>query len=186
MSFSELQADITFVLSIITFVGIVYGVVYWKATVDATLRRCKNCQDNYPPEETHRMVKTLWDIYVVGALQNKPDLAQHKSPYKLTQAGEQLIPSRIREFLDHVNLKTWESAEDIASGWLVVKHIGLDDIELVAKAMKLEIPETVAVLSLYLDERRKKYQGCEKPTAERSCRKDVATAGSQRDVTGGS
>ncbi len=71
---------------VVTLATAIYLIGVWKGGVDNKVKRL--CEDNqkYPPGETALMCKTMWDIYVVDALRERPDLAQHMSPFKLTEA----------------------------------------------------------------------------------------------------
>lgn len=137
----------------ISALGIVYLIGFWKGQVDSDRVEWKRCQKEYPLAELWTMAKTMWDIYVVDALHQRPDLANRNSPLKLTNKGKDLIPGEIKLILDQVpgnpNCK-----EDIANGWLAVKSVGLESIDKMAKDTGLSVQESIAVLSTYLDERR--------------------------------
>jgi len=136
---------------ILSLAGIIYLVGYWKGGVDNKLKGLCTSLDKYPPGEIALMCKTMWDIYVVDALRAHPELAQHNSPLKLTPQGMDLIPEHIRLSLANIPSNP-TNREDIASGWLVVKHLGLSAIEELAKETCLTLQETIAVLSTYLDD----------------------------------
>jgi len=132
--------------------GIVYLIGYWKGSVDTRIKAHEDQFCKYPPGEISLMCKTMWDIYVVEALRQRPDLAQHASPFKLTQQGQDLIPDSHKQALDQVKCNPLDR-EAVASGWLVVKYLGLTSIEQMAKEKSLSIQEAIAILSTYLVER---------------------------------
>lgn len=48
------------------------------------------------------MTKTLWNIYVINALRDRPDLAEHGSAYRLKKETENLIPDNLKEAMAQV------------------------------------------------------------------------------------
>lgn len=138
----------------ISLLGIVYFFAVWRGKVDSQLKDFGHLLEAYPPAEMWTMVKTLWDIYVLDALRNRPDLADHGSSYKLKKEGEDLIPEQLQKALDDIPLNPIMSANQIASGWLVVKHLGLEQVQQMADEKGLTVQESLAILSTYLEERR--------------------------------
>ncbi len=134
----------------LSLLGIIYLFGVWRGKVDSALNELKNCIKNYPPAEMWTMTKTLWDIYVVEALRNRPDLAEHSSAYKLTKVGEGLIPEYMKPLLERIPHNPL-NREDIATGYLVVKYIGLDPISKMAEEKQLNVQEAIAILSCYLE-----------------------------------
>ena len=96
------------------------------------------------------MVKTLWDIYVVSALHHRPDLAEHGSGYKLKADGEDLIPDHMKALLKRIP-RVADNHNDVATGYLVVKNIGMDLINEMAEQKELSVQETIAIMSCWLD-----------------------------------
>ena len=135
----------------LSLLGIVWLLGYWKGQVDSKLRNLQQMMMAYPPAEIALMTKTLWDIYVVDALHNRPDLAEHRSAFLLKKEGHDLIPVHLREALEKIPLNP-ENRNAIASGWLVVKHLGMSTISQMAEQQKLSVQEAIAILSCYLDE----------------------------------
>lgn len=146
----DIFAIIGSVSGLISIVGLVYLLGVWKGSVDSKLRDITQQISQYPPGETSLMAKTLWDIYVVDALRNRPDLAEHHSSYKLRREGEDLIPDDIKQELNQVPHNE-QNKDAIASGWLVVKHLGMEAISRVADEKGLSIQEAIAILSTYLE-----------------------------------
>jgi hypothetical protein len=136
---------------IVSLLTVIYLTVAWKTGVDADRNAWKKTCQAYPPGELWVMCKTMWDIYVLDILQKRPDLAVKKSPLRLTPQGKDLIPAGIKTQLGLIPQNSL-STEDISSGWLVVKHIGLNHISGMAKENDLTVQEAVAILSTYLDE----------------------------------
>jgi len=135
---------------VVSLLGIVYMLGRWKGQVDTRLRDICDTISQHPPAETALMAKTLWEIYVVDALRARPDLADHGSAYKLKKEGLDLIPDYMLPLLDCIPHNPGLS-EDIATGYLVVKHIGLEMVTKMAEEKELSIPETIALLSTYLE-----------------------------------
>lgn len=138
----------------ISLLGIVYFFAVWRGKVDTDLNSFKQSIKNYPPAEMWTMVKTLWDVYVMDALRHRPDLANHGSSYKLKKEAEDLIPDQLKKALDNIPLNPAANTNQIASGWLVVKHLGLEQIQDMAEEKGLNVQEAIAILSTYLEERR--------------------------------
>jgi len=134
----------------LSLLGIVYLFGVWRGKVDSALNELKNCIKNYPPAEMWTMTKTLWDIYVISALHHRPDLAERGSSFKLKKAGENLIPEYIKPLLERIPHNPLNS-EAIATGYLVVKYIGLDLIGKMAEDKQLNVQEAIAILSCYLE-----------------------------------
>lgn len=138
------------VSGLLSLAGVIYLVGYWKGGIDTWRKAHEEEHKKYPPGEIAIMCKTLWDIYVVDALRQHPELAQHGSPYKLTPQGNDLIPDEIKHLLEKVPSNPLDR-EAIASGWLVVKHLGLETIEQMAKDQQLTVQAAIAILSTYLE-----------------------------------
>ena len=135
---------------VVSLAAIIYFLGVWRGQVDKDRAYFSDCLKLYPPGEMWTMVKTLWDIYVVDALRNRPDLAEHGSSYKLKKEGEDLIPDHLKDLLDRLPRNPF-NREAIATGYLVVKHIGLDLISKMAEEKQLSVQEAIAVLSTYLE-----------------------------------
>jgi len=134
----------------ISLLGIVYLFGIWRGKVDSALTEFRASFKDYPPAEMWTMVKTLWDIYVLAALHNRPDLAEHGSSYKLKKKGCDLVPDYMAALLNQIPHNPGRR-EDIATGYLVVKHIGLELISKMAEEEKLTVQESIAILSTWLD-----------------------------------
>ncbi len=134
---------------VVSLLGTIYMMGYWKGGVDIKIKAQEDQLCKYPPGEIALMCKTMWNIYVVDVLHQRPDLAQHNSPYKLTPKARDLIPSSVKLLLDDIHIKD-EDQESVASGWLVVKHLGLPIIEQMAQEKSLTVQESIAILSTYI------------------------------------
>lgn len=134
----------------ISVLGVAYILGFWRGSVNSQLEYFEKCVSDYPPAEMWTMVKTLWDVYVMEALRHRPDLAEHGSRYKLKKEAMELIPDHMKVLLAHIP-KNPSSQEDIVTGFLVVKHIGLDRIRQMAEEKNLSIQESIAILSTYLE-----------------------------------
>ncbi len=147
----DLAAIIGAVSGVISIFGLAYLLGIWKGGVDSKLKDITRLLSQYPPSETALMTKTLWDIYVVDALRNRPDLAEHQSAYKLKKEAEDLIPDHLKAELCQIskNPSIGEQGEAIASGWLVVKFLGMEAISRMAEEKGLSVQESIAILSCY-------------------------------------
>jgi len=134
----------------VSLLGIVYFLGFWRGKVESSLKAFQDCITNYPPAEMWTMTKTLWDVYVMDALRHRPDLASPGSAYKLNKEGCGLIPNYMKPLLDRIPHNP-ELREEIATGYLVVKHVGLDIITQMADEKKLSVQEAIAILSTYLE-----------------------------------
>jgi len=149
----EIASVIGAVTGIASLLGIVYMLGRWKGQIDTRLKECQDKLTQYPPAETALMAKTLWEIYVVDALRNRPDLAEHHSAYKLKKEGIDLIPDYMLPLLDSIPHNPGLTEEDIATGYLVVKHIGLERVSQMSEEKQVSIQEAIALLSCYLQNR---------------------------------
>lgn len=134
----------------LSLLGIVYLFGVWRGKVDTQLKDFTKCIKDYPPAEMWTMVKTLWEIYVVAALHRRPDLAEHGSGYTLKKEGEDLIPDYILPLLKGIP-RNPHNSEAVATGYLVVKHIGLELISKMAEEKDLTVQESIAILSTWLE-----------------------------------
>lgn len=134
----------------LSLLGIVYLFGVWRGKVDNAINVLSEVVKNYPPAEMWTMTKTLWDIYVIEALHHRPDLAEHGSRFRLKKEGEDLIPDHMKTLLKRIIRNPYNS-EAIATGYLVVKHIGLELINEMAEQKKLSVQEAIALLSTYLE-----------------------------------
>ena len=134
----------------LSLVGVVYMLGIWRGKVDNQLNSLSKSFQDYPPAEMWTMTKTLWDVYVMDALRHRPDLAEHGSGFKLKKEGEDLIPDYMLPLLDRIP-RNPGLKEDIATGYLVVKHIGLELVSKMAEEKKVSIQEAIALLSTYLE-----------------------------------
>jgi len=146
----DLPGIIGAVSGCISLLGIVYLAGIWRGEVNSALKKFNQNLEQYPPAEMWTMTKTLWEVYVISALHHRPDLAEHGSGFKLKREGEDLIPEHLKTQLKHIPRKLGNH-EDIASGYLVVKHIGIDQINEMAELKLITVQETIAIMSCWLD-----------------------------------
>jgi len=148
------MTDIASIIGAITgglsLIGVIYMLGVWRGKVDSKLNSLGKSLQDYPLAEMWTMTKTLWDVYVMDALRHRPDLAEHGSGFKLKESGKDLIPDYILPLLDQIPHNPG-LREDIATGYLVVKHIGLEMVSQMAEEKKVSIQEAIALLSTYLE-----------------------------------
>lgn len=147
----QIAAIIGSISGVLSLLGIVYMLGRWKGQVDTRLRELTDTMNKYPPAETAIMLKTLWDIYVVDALRARPELAESHSAFRLKKEGHDMIPDALKQELDHITPNP--TREAVASGYLVVKHLGMESITRWAGEVELSVQEAIAILSIYLDEK---------------------------------
>ena len=147
---ADIAAIVGAVSGCISLLALVYLFGVWRGKVDTALNSFSQCIKDYPPAEMWTMTKTLWDVYVMEALRHRPDLAEHGSSFKLKQLGQDLIPDYILPLLDRIP-RNPGLKEEIATGYLVVKHIGLELVSQMAEEKKVSIQEAIALLSTYLE-----------------------------------
>jgi hypothetical protein len=152
----EVAAIIGCVTGVLSLAGVVYLIGYWKGGIDTWKKSHEEEHKKYPPSETALMCKTMWDIFIVAALKDRPDLATHQSPYRLTPQGQDLIPQDVKDTLCQIPKEELDR-EAIANGWLVVSHLGLERIEAIAHSKKLSVPEAVAIFSTFLENHTNHY-----------------------------
>lgn len=144
------------VSGVISLAGVIWLVAYWKGGMDTWRRNVSHDIEQYPLGELWRMTNTMWDIYVVGQLSNRPDLADRHSPFRLKPKALELIPDNIKSILNDIPLNQ-SYREDVSNGWLVVKNIGQNSLEELAKDSGISVQEEIAVLSVYLQERNNRH-----------------------------
>lgn len=153
----EVGTLVAIFMAFLTVIGWIVIGVTWKSGLDAwrtTMTEWKQSlekeREKYPPAATALQLNTLWKLYVVGPLENRPDLATHRSPYRLTPQAEDLIPADLKGQLDEL-CAVHQEREAIATGWLVYQNVGEDRIQKFASQSKLSVQEALAVLSTYLE-----------------------------------
>jgi hypothetical protein len=158
MNWQAAAAVIGVITGVVSLITIVYGLIFklgwlkgWKESVDDWQKKHDAAEKDYSPKETALMCKTMWDIYVIGPLRDRPDLATHRSPLKLTPYSESIITDDLKKILNLIKTDR-QDKENIATGWLVVKYLGVGKIEQLSVEKDLSIPEMIAVLSTYVDE----------------------------------
>ena len=162
----DLVSLISLIVGIVTLAGVVYAIGRWVAKIEGRLTELSN------------MLNTLWNIYVVDVLRNKPGLAEQHSDFHLKKEGLDLIPDELKDRLDEIiggnpgpskaggrfgwlaDRPLWrayrrppQNSNNIASGYLVVKTLGLERIKTWASEKDLSVQEGIAILSAYLAER---------------------------------
>ena len=134
----------------LSLIGVIYMLGVWRGKVDNQLNSLSKSFQDYPPAEMWTMAKTLWDVYVMDALRHRPDLAEHSSSYKLKQSGKDLIPDSMLALLDRIPRNPGQR-EEIATGYLVVKHIGLELVSQMAEENDISVQEAIALLSTHME-----------------------------------
>jgi hypothetical protein len=125
---------------------LVYRFGYKDSKVDAYIKKASDDDEKYPIAEIATQVKTMWDVYVVSALHDRRDLASHQSPLTITEEGEAMIPEDIKQVLLVYNVRPGQVH---SASWMVLKCIGLENIERLAVKINLPVPITLALLSVY-------------------------------------
>lgn len=148
----EIASIVGAVSGSISLLGLIWFAATWKSSVDSDRKDFRKCITDYPPAEMWTMVKTMWDVSVMEALRHRPDLASHGSGFRLKKEGIDLIPGNLKPILDRIPINP-VIREDIATGYLVVKFVGLDLITAMAEETHLSLQESIAVLSTYLEMR---------------------------------
>lgn len=143
----------------VSLAGVIYLLGHWKGQIDAKTK----ILDQYSISDLALMIKTLWDVYVMDVLHQRPDLIQHNSPYHVTAKGEELIPPEIRRKLTcainsegeellppEIRRKvTCAINEGCPRAWHVIKQVGLPTIEKIAEEKGLTVQQTIAILAIY-------------------------------------
>jgi hypothetical protein len=153
---SDIAAVFGIIGGIIAIFTIVYMTGFWKRGVEDDIVHIKKdiTEINVDLKKWNlpsfcMMVQTLWDVYVIDTLHKRPDIAQFKSPPKLTQKGLDYIPEDVKEMFDRLEISI-NDRSNISSGYLAVQIVGLDRITKLASEKDLSIQEMIAVLSTYL------------------------------------
>jgi len=125
----------------------IYMVGFWKGKFETKVHALEKQAQQYPLAEMHRMVLTLWNIYVVGALESRPDLAERSSPFHLTPKGHDCIPDAVKEAIrqgcpKNVKIPAWQAME----------ILGIETIETLAQDNGLTLQQTIALLAVYTED----------------------------------
>jgi len=135
---------VTLVMAGLSLAGMVYQFAFKNGTTDTILKGIKRDMDKYPLAELANQVKTMWDVYVLDALHAHIDLASHKSPLSLTEKGLEMIPASVKE-----QLKGDKGDTDKHSAtWLVIKCLGMQNIDKLSVEMNLPVSIELALLTL--------------------------------------
>jgi len=126
---------------------LIYLAGVWKGKVDNHIKVVDQEREKYSQPEMYRMIKTLWDAYVIDPLHCRPGISQHHSPVRLTEIGLQFIPVEFRDKLDSV-VSAYD--ENIVTGYVVSQLFPMDELMNLAEQNKQTIQETIAILSCYL------------------------------------
>ncbi len=117
---------------------------------DDNLQKVCETLNKYDLGQIHLMVTTMWQAYTSDLPHRRPDLAENHSPCSLTPAGLEMIPAEIKAELDRVNLLP-DDRENVVTGYLVTKILGMERINLMAKINHVLVQEMIGILSTYLD-----------------------------------
>jgi len=134
------------ITGLVSLIGLVYQLGYRNANVDGKIEKMEKTLEKWNLGEIGTQVKTLWDIYVLDALRNRPDLASHSSSLTINPKGEDMLPDDVKKALRE--FQPCDQDMDSAS-WLVVKCLGVERIENLSKNIDLSYQETVALLAVY-------------------------------------
>lgn len=146
---SDIASIIGATTGVLSLCSIIYLVGVWKGGIDSFKKEIEEDWKKYPPSEQHRMLQTLWEVYILDPLHKRTDLTGHHSPICLTPAGLKMIPSEIREALDSLASEGF-SREDLVIGYTVVQQLGLEKISRMAEENNLSLQEMIALLACYL------------------------------------
>jgi hypothetical protein len=128
----------------------IYRFISHDVQVDADLKAIKELLKTNNLSEMSTQLKALWEVYGLDVLRSRPDLAQHRSPWRLTEAGEQLIPAELKKKIESLEVpEGWP--DNVASEWLIIKAFGLDALCDYASSVHLKLPEAIAILSTHLE-----------------------------------
>jgi hypothetical protein len=130
---------------------VIWGLAVWKGAIETKVKALDDCQEKYPPAELSVMVKTLWDVYIIGGLQNRPDLASHSSPYRLHDTTRDMIPANVKEILD-TKVTSSVDGKVPCLGYQIVKAIGESPLIELSKSIGLSLQETISILVTYVSE----------------------------------
>jgi hypothetical protein len=83
------QSLIAIILGVISILGVIGGLAYWKGTVDSVIKANKGVPEKVAGLEMKMDV--IWSLFVDQTLEKQPHLARRGSGYKLTPEGEECI-----------------------------------------------------------------------------------------------
>jgi hypothetical protein len=153
----EIGTLVAVFMAVVTVIGwVIIGVIWktgmdsWRKSIDDWKKSQEDQCKQYPPNVMAFQLNTLWKLYVDQPLENRPDLATHRSPYKLTKDAEDLIPAELKTQLTNL-CAVHQEHEVVATGWLVYENVGEERLQKFAAGAKLSIQEALAVLSTYLE-----------------------------------
>ncbi len=138
------------VSGIVSLLGIAYMIGLWRGRVETRVESLESQIREHPLAEIAMMVHTLWDIYVLDALRDRPDLVEHSSRYRLKKEAEHLVPQEIRDMLDQLDCC------GLTPAWAVVKAVGMQKISHMANHNGFTVQQTIGILTAYATPRLNK------------------------------
>ena len=146
----QITAILGAITGVIAILSLLYNRIYHDATQDKDLAQIKEALKTYKLPEMSLMVTTMWQAYTTDLPHRRPDLAENHSPCSLRPAGLAMIPPDMQAELDKIEI-TPEDKENVVTGYLVTKIIGLKRINELAQKKGVLVQEMIGILSTYLD-----------------------------------
>ncbi len=153
------------ILSVLSLIGVIYSVAVKSTKINSVIDGCKTCSETTPKEITglkgqltglQTKMDLVWQLQTAEVLERqrlavqmvaRPDdhLADHQSPYKLTQNGENCL-SDVLFLLD--DLKGIEALTPSDIPKFVVERIGMDKLDSIARQKGCTPSEILAAITV--------------------------------------
>ncbi|MDD5701583.1 MAG: hypothetical protein PHU23_05975 [Dehalococcoidales bacterium] len=122
---SEIISIIALITGIISLILILYKIGVRDGKVDTKL-------------------DVLWNVYVMDALHNEANLAQHHSPPTITPEGEAIIPADFKQCIEK------HTCKDGNYGFEVVQCLGMEKVQKFAQDNDWTMQKALGILTLYM------------------------------------
>jgi hypothetical protein len=137
---NEVTSWVGAVTGIVSLILILYYIAVWKGKTDTK-------------------VDTLWNIYVMDALQDNNQLIQHHSPVIITKLGEDEIPVELQVCIDD------HMCRGKNYGYEVIQCLGMDKVQKFAQDKGWSVQRSLGLLALYMKKVQSERGSCVTPKA---------------------
>jgi len=136
----------SFILGLLSILGIIGAAFYWKGSVDSLLKRVCVLPDDVA--NLKMKMDVIWKLFVEQVLDGKPNLAQRGSGFKLTAEGEEAMVDIAHVIADVKKERPNLEPSDVLT--IVTQKIGMVELEKIAHKNGHSTREYLAMLTIKL------------------------------------
>ncbi len=144
MTISEILSILALIISL---AGALYSVAYWRGKVDKELKDYSEAKIPDRLTKIESKFELVWAAFTEQVLSDRPHLATHSSPYKLTAQAE-LATEDVMFCLDNLENHTTTSDKVLVN---LPAKLGIDKLKQIATKHQLTLGELLAVISYKLN-----------------------------------